>query len=285
LLNWDYANPYNQLQKLFGVIIKKPIFLLAPARSGTTVFYNLFTRQPDTGFPEHYIDKYWNSSFMISLVPTLVKIQQIRYKQRSLPHEGVFWRKFHNYNQVLTENDVNKEHVKFFKKIMSTQLKAFNAKRFVARSHDFCLRIKYLNKIFPDAYYIILNRDPKAVVCSQYTLMKKDWDPIAGANTYGSTIEKFKTNQSKLETCINYYKFYIDTMNKDLKLIKNKCEINYEEFVKDPKHELKKLFNFVELEWNNELDKSIPKVLELKNNEKWKLLPKNEQEVLQKTFS
>ena len=83
--------------------------------------------------------------------------KQFRYKQRSLPHEGIFWRKFHDYNKVLSEKDVKEEEEEYFKKIFNIQLNAFNAKRFVARSHDFCLRIKYLNKIFPDAYYIILN--------------------------------------------------------------------------------------------------------------------------------
>ncbi len=264
--------------------IVKPIFILAPARSGTTIFYNLFTRHKETAFPEHYIDKYWDSSFMINLVPILVKIQQFRYKQRSLPHEGIFWRKHHDFNQILTENDVKENEEKMFHKIIKTQLNAFNAKRFVSRSHDFCLRIKFLNKIFPDAYYVILQRDPKAVVCSQYTLMKKDWDPIAGKNTYGNVIEKFNTNTSKLETCINYYKFYINTMNDSLESINKKYELDYETFVKNPREELKKLFDFVELDWYNNIEKSIPKVLELTNNEKWKKLPDNEKSMLEKAF-
>jgi len=264
--------------------IKKPIFLLAPARSGTTIFYNLFTKHKETAFPEHYIDKYWNSSLMINLVPMLVKIQQFRYKQRSLPHEGIFWRKYHDFNQVLTEKDVKENEVKMFYKIIKTQLKAFNAKRFVSRSHDFCLRIKFLNKIFPDAYYVILQREPKAVVCSQYTLMKKDWDPIAGKNTYGKVIEKFNTNASKLETCISYYKFYINTMNDSLESINKKYKLHYETFVKNPRQELKKLFNFVELDWYNEIEKSIPEVLELTNNEKWKKLPDSEKSILEHAF-
>jgi len=264
--------------------VKKPIFLLAPARSGTTIFYNLFTRHKETAFPEHFIDKYWKSSLMINFVPILVKIQQRRFKQRSLPHEGVFWRKNHDFNQVLAKNNVEKGEKEFLNKIITNQLKAFNATRFVSRSHDFCLRVGYLNQIFPDAYYIIIKRDPRAVVCSQYTLMKQDWDPIAGKNTYGKVIANFKTNESKLETCINYYKFYIDTMNNSLELVDRKIETNYEDFVKDPRGELKKLYDFVELEWYIELEKSIPKVLKLAQNEKWKKLPDFEKKILESTF-
>ena len=264
--------------------IKKPIFILNPARSGSTIFYNLFTRHKDTAFPEHYIDKYWKSSIMINFIPMLVKIQQWRYKQRSLPHAGIFWRKYHGSNQVLTEKDVKKDEVKFIHKIIRTQLNAFNAKRFVSRAHDSCLRVGYLNKIFPDAYFVVLRRDPKAVVCSEYTLMKKDWDFNYDKNTYGNVIEHFKTSESKLETCINYYKFYINTMNDGLRSCDRKVEVRYENFVKDPRQELKKLFNFVKLDWYDELEESVPEVLELKNDEKWKKLPEKERSILELAF-
>ena len=124
--------------------IDKPIFILAPARSGTTVFYNLFTRHKNTAFPEHFIDKHWESSFLMKFVPILVKIQQYRYKQRSLPHEGVFWRKYHDYNSIIDETNIIEEEKKFLHSMIKTQLKAFSANRFVDRSHDFCLRLKTL---------------------------------------------------------------------------------------------------------------------------------------------
>lgn len=264
--------------------IDKPIFILAPARSGTTVFYNLFTRHKNTAFPEHFIDKHWESSFLMKFVPILVKIQQYRYKQRSLPHEGVFWRKYHDYNSIIDETNIIEEEKKFLHSMIKTQLKAFSANRFVDRSHDFCLRLKYLNALFPDAFYIILKRDPRAVVNSQYTMIKDEWDPVKHQDTYGAVINNFNS-ENKLETCINYYKFYIKTMNDNLKFIKNKIEIDYEDFVKNPRNELKKLYKFVGLDWYEELDNEIPEILELKNNEKWKQLPEDEQLMLEKAFN
>ena len=213
----------------------------------------------------------------------MVKIQQRRYKQRSLPHEGIFWRKHHDYNEIINEKDVVPGEKEFLYEMIKTQLKAFNAKRFVDRSHDFCLRLRYLNELFPDAFYIILKRDPRAVVNSQYTMIKDEWDPSKHQDTYGVVINNF-SSENKLETCIKYYKFYIKTMEDNLEFIKNKIEINYEDFVKNPREELKKLYEFVGLEWYKELDNEIPEILELKNNEKWKQLPEEERKMLENAF-
>ena len=128
-----------------------------------------------------------------------------------------------------------------------------------------------------------MRRDPRAVVNSQYTKLKDEWDPIKHKDTYGVVINNFSSN-NKLETCINYYKFYIKTMEDDLELIKNKIEINYEDFVKNPRKELKDLYKFVGLTWYKKLEDEIPEVLELKNNEKWKQLPENELKMLEKAF-
>lgn len=265
--------------------IIKPIFILAPARSGTTIFYNLFTRHKDTAYPEHFLDKYWLTSWKIRLIPLMVKQQIWRYKKRPLPHEGKFWRKFYPYSTQLNESNLNYTEKNYIYSVIKAELKAFRAKRFVDRSHDFMLQIKFLNALFPDAYYIIINRDPKAVVNSIFTMMKSDWNPKKEENTYGKVVEKFCKNVLLLQGCINYYNYYIDTMKKDLSIIRNRIiQVSYENFVKDPRDQLKKIFEFTEISWYNDLKNEIPKVLELKNNEKWKILSESEQEILNKAF-
>lgn len=267
--------------------IDRPIFILAPARSGTTIFYNLFTRHRETAFPEHFADKYWKSSMKIKLIPILVKQQMIRYKIRPLPHEGAFWRKFHPYSTLLTEKDVKNEEEKYFFNIINAELKAFNAKRFVCRAHDFMLQIRYLNKIFPDSFYIILKRDVKAIVNSQYTILRGEWSKEGknSGNNYGRVIEKFSKDGSILNACINYIKFYTDTMNKDLEFVKNRSiNIQYEKFVMNPRDELKKLFEFTELKWYDKLENEIPRSLQTKNIDKWKSLPEKEKKILEEAF-
>lgn len=263
--------------------IKKPIFILAPARSGTTIFYNLFTRHRNTAFPEHFADKYWETPWKFRFVPLMLKQQIFRYKKKPLPHEGKFWHKFHEQSTYLTESDVSKKEQDYIYSVIRTQLKAFKADRFVDRVHDFCLRIRFMNELFPDAFYIILRRDPKAVVSSQYRLLIGDWEK---GDNYGRVIEKFSNNFSKIQTCINYYKYFVNTMEKEIHIVKNNtAEIRYEDLVNDPQKELKKLYEFTELCWYNELEKEIPKVLKSGNDEKWKNLSENEKKILEEAFT
>ena len=98
-------------------------------------------------------------------------------------------------------------------------------------------------------------------------------------------LEKFGKNLSNIETCVNYYKFFRNTMEENLHIIKNgTIEIKYENFVRNPREELKKLYEFTELSWYDELEKDIPEVLKIDNDEKWKTLPDNEKNVEYKSL-
>ncbi len=262
--------------------IDRPIFIMAPARSGTTIFYNLFTRHKDTAFPEHFADKYWSTPWKIRIIPFMVKQQIWRYKKRPLPHEGKFWRKFHDNATYLEEMDITDEEEKYLFSSIKAQLKALKAERFVDRGHDFCLRIRFLNALFPNAFFIIVRRDPRAVINSQYQMLMGSWQK--GEN-YGRIIEKFEKDNSKLYACIKYFQHFIKTMEKDIPLIKTKTiEVKYEDFVHNPRYELKNVYEFVELPWYKELEKEIPSKLELKNNEKWRMLPDREKRILESSF-
>jgi len=169
----------------------------------------------------------------------------------------------------------------------AASIAAFNASRFVDRVHDFMLQIRFLNELFPDAFYIILKRDPRAVVNSQYKMMSDIWSKngVGGGINYGRVIEKFANGGSLLETCINYYNHYVKTMEKDLFLIEDRTKIvHYEDFVKNPRYELKKLYEYTDLPHYDELEKEIPEILELKSLDKWGSIPDHEKEILEKAF-
>ena len=268
--------------------IKKPIFILASPRSGTTILYNLFTRHKDTAFPEHFVDKYWESPWKFRFIPILVKQQMFRYKIRPLPHEGKFLSKFFPYGTPLDNTHVTQEIRKYLYSLIEAEIKAFKAKRFVCKQVDFSFRIKFLNSIFPDANYIIIWRDPRAVVESLYTQMSGPWktksrdDPDKG---WLAVTENFGENETLLESCIDFYNKYVHSIKRDLHLIKDRTiQINYEDLVVNPRNEFKKLFSFTRLGWYNELNQEIPKQLKLNTNQNWKKLSESEKEIIEKTF-
>lgn len=273
--------------------IDRPIFIIGTQRSGTTILYRLFTKHKDTAYFEHYCDKLYTHSLLFPLIPYLFRYQKLRYKiTRPIPKEGDVWDRFFDPLECLNENHVEEKIKKYYYSAIKSELKAFKATRFVNKEPMNCYRIRWINSMFPDAFYIIIWRDPKAVIYSMYKLLEKaralfnrrgkKYVHGYGPNTL---MEKFGKDVSILETYINYYNFLKDQIIKDLPVIKNKLiEINYEDFVETPREIITNLYDFTELKWYPKLNEQIPEVLERNNNNKWKSLPQKEKQILQNAF-
>ena len=223
----------------------------------------------------------------------MIKLQKIKRGKnfRPISAEGVVWNRFFTEIEYLDETKATEEIKNYYYAVINAELKAFNAKRFVNKNPAHCLRIRWINEMFPNSNYIIIKRDSKSVVSSIYRKMLKQWktDPVAnydhGYKGYHTVKEKFGRDVSKLEACINYYKYIEDTFRKDFHVIeKNSIEINYEEFVRNPREQIKQLYEFTGLKWYSALENHIPERLEEENNEKWKTLEETEVSLLTKTF-
>jgi len=271
----------------------KIIFIVGIQRSGTTILDNLFTRHKDTAYCENFSSRFYMSPWKFRFIPILLKLQKLKYGKKFQPvsAEGRVWRRYFTEIDYLDESDVSKEIMNYYNLVVKTQLKAFNANNFVNKNPANCLRIRWINKMFPDARYIVIWRDEKAVVTSIYQKMIKEWSVDLnteyehGYHGYVTVKEKFGPNVSKMEACINYYNHIKKKFLQDLFIIENrKIEMQYEHFIKNTRDELKKLYRFTGLKWYDELDEIIPKQLQQENNEKWKRLPEFELKLLQKHF-
>jgi len=255
--------------------IIKPIFIIGTAGSGKTTLIRLFTHHKDTAYFEHYVSKYFNSRWTSHLFPILHKYRKIRYNiDRPIPGNM----DFSTGIEYMDETEVTKETRKFYYEKIKTTLTLFNARRFVNDSAKHCLRIRWLNKLFPDAYFVIVWRNPKDVVSSISKRINNNKNILLFQ-------EKFGNNLSDIEISIKHYQYYKNHLLNDLPLIADRTiELKYEDLIKDPRNELKRLYRFTELKWYDELEKYIPKYLEHKNHKEWKTLSSSEQELLTKLF-
>lgn len=269
--------------------IEKPIFIIGIQRSGTTILDNLFTRHKDVAFLEVFSSVFYKKKWMFRFLPLLLKMQKWSKGANFRPTstEGRVWRRYFHEIEYLDESNLNEEIKNYYYSVILAELKAFKAKRFVNKNPTNCLRIKWINAMFPDAYYIIIWRNPRAVVNSIYQKMKSSWDYEFGHSYehgyrgYVSVKEKFGENLTKLESCIKYYHFLKSNLLKDLPIIKQRTiETTYEKFALNTSQELKKLYEFTGLSWYNELSKIIPSSLDLSTNQKWKKLPPEELKIL-----
>lgn len=267
--------------------IVRPIFIIGVQRSGTTVLDNMFTRHRDTAFFEGFSNRYYMTPWKFSLIPLQIK----RYKSRPPSTEGRVWRRFFKEIDYVDESHATDEIRKYYYSAIKAELRAFHAKRFVNKNPTHCLRIRWINAMFPDAQYILIWRDPRAVVHSIYQKMQAYWDMQMkteyehGYKGYVTIKEVFGRDVSKLESCINFYNYNKEMLLKDLPIIRDRtAEVQYEHFIGRPREELKRLYDFTGLYWYDGLEKDIPETLQLENNSKWRSLPAKERQVLEGAF-
>ena len=111
------------------------------------------------------------SPWKFNLLPFQVK----RYKSRSPASEGRLWRRYFTEIDYVDQSQATDE-IKNYYYSAKLELRAFHAKRFVNNNPAHCLRLRWLNAMFPDAYYILIWRDSRAVVNSIYQKMLSYWD-------------------------------------------------------------------------------------------------------------
>lgn len=262
---------------------KQPIFIIGTSRSGTNILYKLFTSHKDTAYCENNSSNFYKKPYLFKFIPLKMKFQKFRYKiDRPKTSEGWIWDRFYSPLQYLDENHVTEEIKNYYFSALKYQLKAFNAERFVGSNPRNCMRIKWLNKMFPNAFYIIISRDKKSVLSSMYqeiTKKRKKWgdkflESPSTLRGYGHIKKILGENDSDIQTCIDWYELYLNTRNNDLPLVSNRTiHVKYEDFVKDSRNTIKRLYDFTNIEWYDGLEKLIPEHVDLTRNERWKLLP------------
>lgn len=267
--------------------IIKPVFIIGIQRSGTTILDNLFTRHRDTAFFEGFCNRYYMTPWKFLLIPLQVR----RYRKRPPSTEGRVWRRYFKEIDYVDETQLTDEMKRYYHSAVRAELRAFNAKVFVNKNPAHCLRLRWLNAMFPDALYILIWRDPKAVVNSIYQKMLSYWDMQLkteyehGYKGYVTIKDVFGKDVSRIESCVNFYNYNKKMLLKDIPIVKDRVtEVAYEDFIERPRQELARLYDFAGLSWYSELENYVPERLDLDTNAKWQSLPTDEKSILQKAF-
>lgn len=160
--------------------IEGPIFIVGPGRSGTTMLLHLLSRHPElTWFSG------WTGSFpewpQLSAFSRLNDVPALEAATRTLrrwprPAEPYkLWNfcfpGFSSANRDWDEQDVNQSGVAKLTRIIEAHLKWHGKNRFLTKYTGWA-RFRFLRACFPDAHFIYIDRDPRAVV---YSYMKQRW--------------------------------------------------------------------------------------------------------------
>jgi len=263
--------------------IHRPIFIIGVGRSGSTIFHKVMTEHPDL---------YWLSERLVNAFPATpspnnMLMRYIDYpmmnsllKRRFYPGEAYgFWnyyyRGFSNPYRDLQAMDVTaraKRRIRSIFSMMHTPKKQRHLIKITGWN-----RIGFLYEIFPDALFIHVKRDPRAVINSFINVDfwsgwrgPQNWRMGQITEEQERELERFHHSfialaGIKLELLDSALKKAVKQLPKDRFL-----EIKYEDFCEDTQAVLKKAIKFCQLPWHPTFEKRIAKYHIRNTNYKWK---------------
>lgn len=254
---------------------KKPIFIIGCPRSGTGIFQNLMKFHPDLSYVTPATDNLFgflaNNGVDLDPPTIILKLMDWYVKnsdngfvpERFRPYDGPIkgdelpiaveppgiWTVIDDHfdRDYLTEEDVIKEQTAFLRNVISYHNRYFDVSRFLNKRPKDSLRIRYLNKIFPDAIFIHLIRDGRAVANSIYYRRKeanKDW--------FGARPPGWKEIRDKdpISQCAWQWKKILEIIKNDSKKLLDDSrylKVKYEDITSYTKNTMEKVFDFCEL--------------------------------------
>jgi len=183
----EFVQLQKNKEKLYKNSVIKSIFVIGVPRSGTTFLYDILCKHQDLTWFTSYdlpdlipkdqhktiIENWKKIKFSKKKVPQTEEhfFASMEYRKvtggpllKPISIEGeVFFRRF--FGSFFTINISLDVKIQLLKEIADF-LKAKNKRRFLNKAPQNCMRLFALQKCFPDAKFINIHRDPRAVVSS-----------------------------------------------------------------------------------------------------------------------
>lgn len=259
-----------------AIAIEQPIFIVGCHRSGTTVLYEALATHPDVAYFTNASNSLPGIPILSNRLMHLAGMDSVRlerflqddiYYTATTPNEGIrIWELYapENGDYYLDESHENPEMERYLCGCIRKHLKYFGATRFLNKNPDNSVRIRYLNKLFPDAFFIHIVRDGRAV-CSSL-LKSRD---LASA-FFGSEHRHAKSatkvqgwdeisavwDEQPVAGSGMLWRAIMDTIERDRQAVDPSrfLEIRYEDFVTEPFNSLQRMATFCQLRWDTEIE-------------------------------
>lgn len=260
--------------------VQRPIIIFSIGRSGSTIFFDILSKYNgiyylsplNELFPTMSFNKY---VFHLRSIPFIWDLISKSVK----PFEAFkFWERyikgFSTPHRDLNENDITPKELNRIRKVFSKQMPT--KKYRLAIKITGWPRIGLLKSIFPDAKFIHILRDGRAVANSMINVPwwwgwrgPQNWRFGELKDEYRDEWEKHE--QSFIALAGIEWKIILDAVEDSKKYFNesNFMEIKYEDLCKGHVDIFRDVFDFCELEWTQQFENKINKI-EMKNtNFKW----------------
>src|SRR5918996_1231383 len=272
----------------------KPILIIGAPGSGTTLLYQTLCSHRDLAYITHNMLRAGilrHGRLVGDRRRALFILQNLIHRDpaSTLPHEAdAFWMTYFGYYDYRTENDYTEEMAAYFRKKVLQVQNLWGRPRFVNKNLQNSFRVRLLNLIFPDAKFIHIIRDGRAVAFSILNKIKiaGDSNPLFYVGFKDILGDKYQLERSELYNYGLAWSEFVRKAREASVVAKGRYyEVCYENLVREPYKELRKIVDFCELDWYSKFEEKIPPTQNM--NEKWKQKASKEQrtELEESTFN
>lgn len=142
------------------VPVDRPIIIIGPHRSGTTLFYRTLTAHPATGYFNRNHRRFRHALW---LVPILARLGA---RDLAVEAQGIWDRVRRKEDDLLGADAATPKVTRWYRRLVAATLRQRGADRFLGKYPRLSLRIPWLEAVFPDVRLIHMARDWRGVVNS-----------------------------------------------------------------------------------------------------------------------
>jgi hypothetical protein len=262
----------------------KPILIIGAPGSGTTLLYQTLCSHRDLAYITLNIIRAGlrHGRIVGDRIRALFILQNLIHRDpgSNLPMGDALWIKYFRDYNYMTEKDYSEEMAAYFRKRVMRVQNLWGRPRFVDKTLGNCFRVRLLNSIFPDAKFLHIIRDGRAVAFSIKNKIEiaGDPNPLFDVGFKDILGDKYKPDRSEL---YNYGLAWTEFVRKGREAStfaqSRYYEVSYENLIREPYSEFKNIVDFCELDWYSKFEEKIPPTLNM--NEKWKQKASKDQRI------
>ncbi|MCK5251870.1 MAG: sulfotransferase, partial [Thermoplasmata archaeon] len=255
--------------------VERTVFIIGSGRSGTTVLYHILATHPEVAWFSYWSNRFPGSPGWVRLhrlldAPVLgtrlrkgiITRSWATRKLGLMPSEGEeIYRTYCGFRDDVrsTEEDLDPSMERRLRSIIESHLELTRKPRFVNKRTSNTQRLALMNRMFPDACYVHLIRDGRAVANS---FMNVDWWPdhtIWWSRDTPSDWER--QGRTPIELCALHWKHNVEEILATKDVLANYLEVRYERLVRDSRAEIHRIIDFCDLPKGAAFEERIPEAL------------------------